>query len=89
MHLTKSHGMWRAEKARNSHICLHLAMKLAVHLTNINMNTKLNAPYHTALPAWAGKTGLAAGMPVRGLFARAPLVATPARAAAARLRWLL
>jgi hypothetical protein len=22
MHLIKSHGMWRAEKARNSHICL-------------------------------------------------------------------
>jgi hypothetical protein len=47
MHLIKSHGMWRAEKARNSHICLHLAMKLTVHLTN--MNIKLNAPYHTAL----------------------------------------
>jgi hypothetical protein len=47
-HLIKSHGMWRAEEVRNSHICLHLAMELAVHLTD--MNIKLNAPYHTGQP---------------------------------------
>jgi hypothetical protein len=67
MYLIKSHGMYVEGRegqeltSRNSHICLHLAMKLAVHLTN--MNIKLNAPYHTAL----GRRR--ASLPVRGLFA--------------------